>query len=317
MTKINKEYKEYTDLAKEVIAKRYTPNWLFQLFRVFRYVKISFISAAKYIVGSLFLVASFVLTMTVLLVLLPNRVARIKWCNWYGTVFGRVLLFLSGSRITADGLENIDGDRPAIYMCNHTSILDLFIMMWLTPTRTCSVAKKQIVYYPLFGLMYLLSGHLIIDRGNSKSSVARMKALETFVRDNALSVLIFPEGTRSKDGHLSDFKKGFVHMAIQTGLPIVPIIITSAHKGWKANEVAIERTKITISALPAYDTSHWSMDTIDDAIKETHYIFNDHLPADQKYLNPSRQKKSGVLVTNWKASEADDAQQAKTSNGTD
>jgi 1-acyl-sn-glycerol-3-phosphate acyltransferase len=296
----------YTERAEDVLAKRYIPSWLFRLLRVQKLVAIQIASFSKYILGSTFLILSFVGCVLVLLALLPSRVARIKFCNQFGTLFGKVMMVLSGSKVTIRNRERFDGSRPAIYITNHTSILDIFLMMWLTPSGTCSVAKKQIVYYPLYGILFMLSGHLMIDRGNSAGAIKSMKSLEKLVRKDRLSVVIFPEGTRSRNGRLLPFKKGVVHLAIQTGLPVVPCVISGAHKAWRARALTIGQTEIICDVLPTFDTSHWTLDNIDGALEELQLLYNEHLPLDQRLLNLPGEENGQVIVTDWAKKEEND-----------
>lgn len=239
-------------------------------------------SVFKLLVGWLVLMILFCVHLFILLALLPSQTARIKACNYFGTVLGGFFVWLSGCPFTVSGKENLDSERPAIYVSNHTSIMDIFIAIWQSPTGTCGVAKKQVLYYPFFGLLYLLSGHLRIDRGNSKKAIKSMNDMSAVVREKKLSLFIWPEGTRSRTGRLIPFKKGFVHLAINTGLPVVPFMITGAQKCWHPDKYTIRKTPIHLDVLPAIDTSHWNRDNIDEAVKEVENVFLKALPADQK-----------------------------------
>lgn len=282
--KTEKALRESMDTAERIWTRRYIPAWMFWLFRVQKQTAVQLASFFKYVVGSVFLLISFVICFTYLVVRIPNRPARIAFCNNYGGFFGRVCLYLSGSKVQVEGREHLDRTRAAIYITNHTSLLDIFLMMWLTPTGTCSVAKKQILYYPLYGILFWLSGHLMIDRSNTEKAVASLKELEKYVREKKLSVVIFPEGTRQRNGRIGLFKKGFVHMAIATGLPVVPIVVTNAHKGWKAKSATIAKSSIHVQVLPAYDTSLWRSDDVEGAIREIMDLYIKHLPHDQRPL---------------------------------
>lgn len=217
-----------------------------------------------------------------LTLLLPWRVYRIKACNYYGKVTGSTMMWFSGCPITVTGHENLDPERPAVYISNHTSIVDLFLGMWISPVGTVGVAKKQVVFYPLLGQLYLLSGHLRIDRGNTAKAVASLQALGDVVRKNRLSIWIWPEGTRSKDGRLLPFKKGAIHLALQTGLPIVPVVVTGAHRAWQKGSLAIQRVPIGVNALPAIDTTGWAPERIDEHAEQLYAVFRDALPEDQR-----------------------------------
>ena len=222
-----------------------------------------------------------VMQLIILLVLLPSRLARVKSCIFFARFVGVCSLKILGCRMTVSGAEHLDSDRPALYIVNHTSIVDLFVGMSLMPFRCVGIAKKEIIYYPFFGQLYLLSGHLRIDRGSRQAAVASMKELGDLVQRGKLSILMSPEGTRSRDGRLLPFKKGFVHLAMQTGLPVVPIIIHGAHLSWRADSMAVHGVTVRVEVLPAVDSSKWSAETTELAVEQIHALYRGRLSADQ------------------------------------
>ena len=121
---------------------------------------------------------------------------------------------------------------------------------------------------PFFGLAYWLAGHLLIDRGNNAKAVASMKKLSDFVKAKDLSIWIWPEGTRSLDGKLIPFKKGFVHLALATGLPVVPVIVHGAHKVWPAKTMQFYPGEVKIEVLDPIKTDDWNRETVDKHVEE-------------------------------------------------
>lgn len=222
-----------------------------------------------------------------MLLCLPWRVARVRVGNYFGKTVCRLMVFLSGCPLTVCGREHLDRHRPAIYVSNHTSIMDIFIAAWLSPIGTVGVAKKEVVYYPFFGQLYLLSGHLRIDRDNSTSARASLAKLGETVRKRRLSIFLWPEGTRSRDGHLLPFRKGLVYLAAQTGLPVVPFVVKGAQRAWVKHSLLMRRVPIEIEVLPPIDTSEWSVEHTNEAIEQVHARFRDVLPDDQQPLDRS------------------------------
>jgi len=265
-----------------MIIRSNVASWFLFIAHVWKNTFNTLASVLKLVVGWAFMMLAFSVHVFILLALLPSQTARIKACNYFGTVLGSFFVWLSGCPFSVSGKENLDGDRPAIYVANHTSILDIFIGIWQSPTGTCGVAKKSVIYYPFFGLLYLLSGHLRIDRGNTKSAIKSMEKMCGIVKKNKLSLFIWPEGTRSRSGRLMHFKKGVVHLALQTGLPVVPFVIQGAHKSWEPKKHTIRKHPIHLEVLPAMDTSHWKRDDIQGALDEMEQVFTDALPMDQK-----------------------------------
>ncbi|XP_043688850.1 1-acyl-sn-glycerol-3-phosphate acyltransferase-like isoform X1 [Telopea speciosissima] len=218
----------------------------------------------------------------IMLVLLPWPYARIRQGNVYGHVTGRLLMWILGNPIKIEGAEF--SKTRAIYISNHASPLDVFLVMWLTPTGTVGIAKKEIVWYPLFGQLYVLANHLRIDRSNPSSAIESMKQAARAIVENNLSLIIFPEGTRSKNGRLLPFKKVFVHMALQSRLPIVPMVLTGTHLAWRKNSLHVKPAPLTVKFLPPIRTEDWITDKIDDYIKMVHDIYVKHLPEAQRPL---------------------------------
>ncbi|KAK9089687.1 hypothetical protein Scep_028769 [Stephania cephalantha] len=149
-----------------------------------------------------------------MVLLLPWPYARIRQGNVYGHVTGRLLMWILGNPIKIEGAEF--SNTRGIYICNHASPLDIFLIMWLTPTGTVGIAKKEIIYYPLFGQLYVLANHLRIDRSNPAAAIESMKEVARAIVKRNLSLVLFPEGTRSKTGRLLPFKKNFSIRALFT-----------------------------------------------------------------------------------------------------
>ncbi|KAK7320386.1 hypothetical protein VNO77_29809 [Canavalia gladiata] len=218
----------------------------------------------------------------IMVVLIPWPYERIRQGNIYGHVTGRMLMWILGNPIKIEGAEY--SNERAIYISNHASPIDIFLIMWLTPTGTVGIAKKEIIWYPLFGQLYVLANHLRIDRSNPTAAIESMKEAARAVVKNNLSLIIFPEGTRSKNGRLLPFKKGFVHLALQSRLPIVPMVLTGTHLAWRKGSLHVRPAPLTIKYLPPISTENWKADMIDDYVKMVHHQYAEHLPETQKPL---------------------------------
>ena len=235
-------------------------------------------------VGFLLVAVCSTLTLLVALLLLPWRPARVKLCNYYGKFVGRAILWLAGATPEVRHRERIEQFRPAIYVSNHASTLDAFVAIWVCPIGGCGVAKKEILRIPFFGWLYLLSGHLTIDRGDRSSAIAALRDTADFVRKNGLSIWIWPEGTRSRDGRLQPLKKGFAHLALATKLPIVPVVVHRAHENWAKHTFMFQPIDLKIDILPAISTESWQPESIEAHLAEVHKAFADQLGESQKPL---------------------------------
>jgi 1-acyl-sn-glycerol-3-phosphate acyltransferase len=251
----------------------------------------------RWALGFSFIIAVSVPYVLVALLMLPWRGLRIRSGNIYGKLVGPALTRVTGTRARIQNRERLNDQKPAIYVTNHTSELDPFIAMWLCPMGGCGVAKKEIARVPFFGWAYKLSGHLLIDRSNREKAISSMKQIAALVRRFDLSIWIWPEGTRSRDGRLQPLKKGFVHLAIATGLPIVPIVMHDAHKRWPGRSLRMYPGQLNIDVLPAVETTNWSAQTMDEHLAQIHGIFAEALEPHQQPASentvPERKRSMG------------------------
>lgn len=239
-------------------------------------------SLIRFLVGFTWMAFCSTALIIVALLLLPFRIARIKVCNFYGKVVGRSISFFAGVTPNVPERDAISRAMPAIYVMNHTSTLDMFLGVWLCPYGGCGVFKKEIVRVPFFGWLAALSGHLLIDRNNKDRAVELLRDTAVFVKKHRLGIWIFPEGTRSRDGRLLPFKKGFVHLAIATGFPVVPVIVHGAHKNWEKGTFRFVPMTVDVDVLPPIDTSTWKEETTQEHVDQVHAQFVKHLRDDQK-----------------------------------
>ncbi len=219
--------------------------------------------------------------------LIPFRIARIKLCNFYGKVVGRSVTWVTGVTPVVHNREGLNGSMPAIYVSNHTSSLDGFVGIWLCPYGGCGVFKKEIVRVPFYGWLAWLSGHILLDRQNHERAIATLSETAAFIKKNRLGIWMMPEGTRSRDGRLKPFKKGFVHLAIASGLPVVPVVAHGAHKNWQHGSWSFKPMDLHIDVLPAIDTSAWKEETAGAHAQEVHDAFVAALHEDQRPLPDS------------------------------
>jgi 1-acyl-sn-glycerol-3-phosphate acyltransferase len=146
---------------------------------------------------------------------LPFRIARL----WV-----RMILWTCGVRLEVSGTANVPPGRPLVFMSNHQSSADTAVLLASVPTSVRFMAKRELVRVPIFGWALVLSGHLIVDRGNRTLVLASLQRGIDMIRAGQ-SLFVFPEGSRSDEGQLSRFKSGGFQMAVVAGVPIVPVSI--------------------------------------------------------------------------------------------
>lgn len=111
-----------------------------------------------------------------------------------------------------------------------------------------------------------------LDRENKASAIQSMREIGERVRAHRLSIWILPEGTRSPDGRLQPFKKGSAHLALQTGLPVVPVVVHEEHRFWH-NGLTVHPGYVCVELLPPVPTTHWGQDTIDVHLRSIEELF--------------------------------------------
>jgi 1-acyl-sn-glycerol-3-phosphate acyltransferase len=222
------------------------------------------------------------------LLLLPWRPLRIRIGNVFGKAVGPWVARILGVRTRVRYRERLAASSPAIYITNHTSALDVFIAMRLCPMGGCGIAKKEIARIPFFGWAYRLSGHLLIDRGDREGAIAALAATAELVHRHRLSIWIWPEGTRSRDGRLLSFRKGFVHLALATGLPVVPVVLHGAHERLPDRSFQLVPGALEVEVMEPIDTRSWKRETVDEHVEQVHEIVRQALRPAQRPFQPPR-----------------------------
>jgi len=185
-----------------------------------------------------------VLFLVVLLSLIIDR--RGGYIHGIGTFWLRIILGLSGVKVTVRGLENIPKEGPAVLLSNHQGAFDIPALQGYIPRRFKWVAKKSLFKIPVVGWSMGLAGYISIERESAGSAY---KSIESAAREikAGTSVLIFPEGTRSVTGELLPFKRGAFILASKSGAPVVPIAIRGTKDIMKKGSLLIRPSSVVIT----------------------------------------------------------------------
>lgn len=171
------------------------------------------------------------------------------------------------------GQEHLWSSRPCVFVFNHQSKIDPIILMKLLRGGFTGVAKKEAQKVPGFGQFFQLAGVAFVERGNKGQWRKALEPAVAKVRDERLSLVIAPEGTRSATPRLGRFKKGPFHIAMQAGVPMVPIVLRNAGEVmWRGAQVLRPGT-VEVCVLPPVDTSQWTLETIDEHVEEVRDLF--------------------------------------------
>jgi len=136
---------------------------------------------------------------------------------------------LAGVRVQTVGLDDLDPKRTYIFMSNHVSNLDPPITIPLIPRRTSVMVKKELTSYPILGRAMRMGSFVPVDRGNRESGIESVRIAKQVTQEQGLNMTIYVEGHRSFDGKLLPFKKGPFYLAMECGVPVVPITINGTH----------------------------------------------------------------------------------------
>jgi 1-acyl-sn-glycerol-3-phosphate acyltransferase len=145
---------------------------------------------------------------------------------------------LAGVRVEAIGLDKIDASRAYIFMSNHVSNLDPPITIPLIPKRTSVMVKKELFRFPILGRAMRIGSLVPVDRGNRDAGIESVKAAKKVVQQG-INMTIYIEGKRSFDGKLQPFKKGPFYLAVECGVPVVPITIVGTREAMPKGRFAI------------------------------------------------------------------------------
>lgn len=164
-------------------------------------------------------------------------------------------------KLVVEGEEHLWSDRPAVFVFNHQSAMDVLIMAKLLREDVVGIAKKEVQRQPFLGPALTFAGTVFVDRGNVRDPKAALAPAVAALRDGR-SVAIAPEGTRSRDGRLGEFKRGAFHLAMQAGVPIVPIVIHNALDALPNGSLVVRPAEVGVTVLPPIETEGWKLRSI-------------------------------------------------------
>ncbi|HMF53290.1 MAG TPA: lysophospholipid acyltransferase family protein, partial [Edaphobacter sp.] len=159
----------------------------------------------------------------------------------------------AGIRIEVTGLENVPAERPCIFMCNHVSNLDPPVVLPVLPGQSSVLLKKELMSIPILGRAMRMGQFVPVERGGRREAAQASVVEAAKALGNGLNILVFPEGTRSKDGHLSAFKKGPFFLAMETGAPVVPVAISGTERMMQKGSAAITPGVARVRVLPVIE----------------------------------------------------------------
>ena len=189
-------------------------------------------------------------------------------------IWARGILFASRIKVTVNGLANIDPTQSYVYMSNHQSNFDIPVLLACLPVQFRWLAKAELFKIPIFGRAMRGAGYVEIDRFNQQSAFKSINEAAAKMK-NGVSVMIFPEGTRSRDGKIKSFKKGGFVMAVDAGVPIVPIILRGTWNIMAKSSLRINTGEVSLNIETPIATTDYTRENKDDLIKSVHAVIRE------------------------------------------
>jgi 1-acyl-sn-glycerol-3-phosphate acyltransferase len=199
------------------------------------------------------------------------------WAGIKGVMF---FVRAVGVKVRVEGLERIP-EGVCLFVANHTSAADAPAVVGAIPRRIAVLLKESLFKWPIVGQAFRSAHFIPVNRSARDAAIASVeKATEAMKAGQ--SFLIYPEGTRSPDGRLQEFKKGAVVMAIKAGVPIVPMICSGAHRVMEKRSLVIHPGEIVVEFLTPIDASKYPLEERDALNDAVHDAMAAALPPDQR-----------------------------------
>ncbi len=211
-----------------------------------------------------------------------------KTRNFSTSLFADTACALTGIELDVTGEENAWGHRPCVFVFNHQSQADVIILPALLRRDLAGIGKKEIGDVPIVGTLMKVAGTVLIDRENTRSARESMKPLVDVLLKEGRSICVAPEGTRSTSTNLGRFKKGAFHLAMQAGVPIVPIVIHNAIDVAPRGQFILRAATVKVTVLPAIETTNWKGSTMNKHVHQVRDMFLEEL--DQMKFQPSSEE---------------------------
>lgn len=186
----------------------------------------------------------------------------------------------AGIRVEVTGLEHVPAGQSCIFMSNHVSNLDPPVLLPALPGRSSVLLKKELMRIPILGTAMRMAKFVPVERGSRRDAAQASVVAAADALRSGLHILVYPEGTRSRDGRLATFKKGPFYLAQQTAAPIIPVAISGTESMMRKGSMAITPGLARVQMLaPVYPSAYSSREEI---LKAVHLAIAQALPAEMK-----------------------------------
>ena len=175
------------------------------------------------------------------------------FAHWCARTWSRLILVTTGVRVEVIGLERLEAGRTYVFVANHQSIYDIPVLFWSLPFQLRIIAKESLGNFPFLGWHLRRTGHMLVDR--SRPDRAKIFGWAQSLTSRGLSLIVFPEGTRSPDGRVGRFKGGSFYLALEAGLPVVPLSVVGSRHVMLKGRLATYPGEVKLIVHDPIDTS--------------------------------------------------------------
>lgn len=213
-----------------------------------------------------------------LTIIIGSTLGNNKFWGYYpGVIWGRFVCMAALLRVKINRNKNLDKNQSYVFVANHQSAFDIFLVYGYLGHNFKWLMKNSLKKMPLVGFASAKAGHVFVDSSSRQGIVDTMRNTKNTLKDG-MSTVVFPEGHRSPDGKMAEFKKGAFQTALSLKLPIVPLTIDGAYKVLPIHSWIMNPTKITLTFHDPIETAGLKGDDLPDFINKVHAIIASSLP---------------------------------------
>jgi len=188
----------------------------------------------------------------------PTRGKTLGYC---ARLWAKTILFFSGVSYSISGLEKLDKHGAYIFAGNHASGFDILLGYATLPYWIVSIAKVELKSIPVLGWIMRAGGHVFIDRRSHDKAMATLEKTKNSLTETPRSIMLFPEGTRTKDGSLRPFKRGGLLLGIETGIPVAPVAYCGTFDLLEKGSWSMGKNPIELKIGDPIDSTQYSFET--------------------------------------------------------
>jgi 1-acyl-sn-glycerol-3-phosphate acyltransferase len=175
------------------------------------------------------------------------------FAHWCARTWSRLILATTGVRVEVVGLDRLEQRKTYVFVSNHQSIYDIPILFWSLPYQLRIIAKESLGSFPFLGWHLRRTGHMLVNR--RRPDRRKIFGWASRLTSNGLCLIVFPEGTRSRDGRVGRFKGGSFYLALEAGLPVVPVSVVGSRHVMLKGRLATYPGTVTLVVHEPIDTA--------------------------------------------------------------